>query len=135
MSRRPASAQAFDLTLKDICRWGLMNNYLSYLFNFFNWCFHLLINCLFLIANGVFLHWTSAATVSSRSFWRSLIALNLLWYFWRAGKSAKWWQCSVKNQQIVEKFGVWNVWVFPKKWKLYTYSKAQLWNWLFNFTE
>lgn len=84
------------------------------LFSFFNCCFHLLMNCLFLLANGVLRHCTSAAAVSSSNFWRSLIALNLLWYFCSAGKSDKWWQCNVKNQHIVEKFGGWCSWAFPK---------------------
>lgn len=82
--------------------------------SFFNCCFHLLINCLLRWANGVLRHCASAATVSSSNFCKSRMARMRRWYFWRAGNNDKWWQCNVKNQQIVEKLGVWNWWIFSR---------------------
>ena len=61
------------------------------------------------------------------NFCRSLRARRRRWYLWQAGKSARWWQWSVRNQQCVGNFGSFHLWTgersankTPSVWQITT---------------
>ena len=58
---------------------------------------------------GPHLYYISSVKVLT-NFCRSLRARRRRWYLWQAGKSARWWQWSVRNQQCVGNFGSFHLW-------------------------